>query len=132
MNRSDNGHGTPSGGHPVLEGDEPEAQGAEPPADSGIGRWLDRRGARLLASGLTGFLLFGCFPKLDWNVLVWVATLPLILAVVRERSLVRAFFFAFLAGAIFLAGSCYWIVFVVQHYGGLSAALAVGVLVLLA
>ncbi|HLW78663.1 MAG TPA: apolipoprotein N-acyltransferase, partial [Terriglobia bacterium] len=77
-------------------------------------------------------LLFACFPKLDLNFLVWVACLPLISAVVTERSLPRAFFFAYLAGVIFLGASCYWIIFVIEHYGGLSTVLAVGVLALLA
>lgn len=115
-----------------MEDDAPEPEGLEPRRESFLLRWLDKRGGKLLASALTGFLLFACFPKLDWNVLVWVACLPLIAAVATERSLVRAFFFAYLAGAIFLAGSCYWIIFVIQHYGGLSTILAVGVLGLLA
>lgn len=75
-------------------------------------------------------LLVSCFPRLDWSLLVWVACLPLLAAVVSERNLARAFFLAYLTGAIFLAGSCYWFVGVVERYGGLSPSLAAGVLVL--
>ena len=42
----------------------------------------------------------------------------------------RAFGLAYLSGAIFLTGSCYWFVVVTQQYGGLNPALAVGVLAL--
>lgn len=89
---------------------------------------LSRPSLRLAASGLSGLLLFACFPSLDWDLLVWVACLPLLIAVVSEPQLVRAFFLGFLAGAIFLAGNCYWFVIVTKRYGGLSTALAVGVL----
>src|SRR5207248_7926392 len=87
---------------------------------------------RCLASVLSGLLLFACFPKLDWNLLVWAACSPLLAAVVSEPSLARAFFLAYLSGGIFLAGSCYWFVIVMEHYGGLSPGLAVGVLLLFA
>jgi apolipoprotein N-acyltransferase len=85
---------------------------------------------RIAAGALSGVLLFACFPALDWNWLVWVAVLPLVLAVVAERSLVRAFFLGYLAGAIFLGGSCYWFVYVMRRYGGMGMPLAVGVLIL--
>ncbi len=79
---------------------------------------------------MSGVLLFICFPSVDWNALVWVATLPLLLAVTAERNLVRAFFLGYLTGAIFLAGSCYWFVHVMQRHGGMGLPLAVGVLIL--
>lgn len=61
---------------------------------------------------------------------MWVACLPLLVAVGSERSLVRAFFLAYLSGAIFLAGSCYWFVGVMERYGGMTGILAAGVLAL--
>jgi apolipoprotein N-acyltransferase len=85
---------------------------------------------RVALSALSGVLLFVCFPSLNWNVLVWVATLPLLLAVTSETKSLRAFFLGYLSGAIFLAGSCYWFVFVMERYGGMDMALAVGVLAL--
>jgi len=67
---------------------------------------------------------------MDWNGLVWVAPLPLVLAATNERRLWRGFMLGYLAGAIFLAGSCYWFVYVMRRYGNLSLSLSVGVLLL--
>ncbi len=79
---------------------------------------------------MSGFLLFACFPFLDWSVLVWIATLPLLLAVTSERNLRRAFLLGYIAGFIYLGGSCYWFVYVMRRFGGMGVPLAVGVLVL--
>ncbi len=80
---------------------------------------------RRVASGFSGFLLVACFPKLSLHSLVWIALLPLLLVLAGESSLWRAFGWAYLSGAIFFAGSCYWFVEVTRHYGGLSLGLAV-------
>jgi apolipoprotein N-acyltransferase len=79
---------------------------------------------RWFASALSGFFLVACFPKLDLHSLVWIAILPLLLVLVSESSPWRAFAWAYLSGAIFLAGSCYWFVEVTRQYGGLSLSLA--------
>jgi apolipoprotein N-acyltransferase len=95
-----------------------------------ISRILEKFSVRLALSAVSGVLLFACFPSLNWNALVWIATLPLLLALVEETRLVRAFLLGYVAGAIFLAGSCYWFVYVMERYGGMGRLLAVGVLVL--
>jgi apolipoprotein N-acyltransferase len=79
---------------------------------------------RWFASALSGFFLVACLPKLNLHPLVWVAILPLLLVLVDESSPWRAFAWAYLSGAIFLAGSCYWFVEVTRQYGGLSLSLA--------
>jgi apolipoprotein N-acyltransferase len=91
---------------------------------------LARPSYRYGASALSGFLLFACFPLLRWNFLVWVACVPLLAALLREPRLGRAFLLAYATGAIFLAGSCYWFVDVMEGYGGMRPALAWGALVL--
>ena len=95
-----------------------------------VSQGLEKFSIRIGASALSGLLLCACFPSLDWNRLVWVAVLPLVLAVTAESNRARAFFLGYLTGAIFLAGSCYWFVYVMRRYGGLGLPLSVGVLVL--
>jgi apolipoprotein N-acyltransferase len=79
---------------------------------------------RWFASTLSGFFLVACFPKLHLHPLVWVASLPLLLVLAGESSPWRAFAWAYLSGAIFLAGSCYWFLDVTRQYGGLTLSLA--------
>ena len=79
---------------------------------------------RWFAGALTGLFLIACFPKPGLHFLVWIAIAPLLLALVSETSLRRAFGWAYLSGAIFLTGSCYWFVEVTRQYGGLNLALA--------
>src|SRR2546425_2012427 len=133
MNAPGNGHPTPPAGQVVTD-ETPPANDDRPPLieSDPVSHLLEQPRFRCLASVLSGLLLFACFPKLDWNLLVWAACFPLLAAVVSEPRLVRAFFLAYLSGAVFLAGSCYWFVIVMERYGGLSPALAVGVLLLFA
>src|SRR2546425_3998764 len=85
---------------------------------------------RFAASALSGAAMFACFPRPGWHLLVWVACLPILLALVTERSLPRAFLWGYVCGALFLAGSCYWFVEVMEKYGKLAPPLAAGVLLL--
>ena len=52
---------------------------------------------------------------------MWVACLPLLLAAVSEARSGRAFWWGMVAGSIFLSGSLYWFVGVMQRYGHLTA-----------
>jgi len=79
---------------------------------------------------LSGLLLVACFPKTHLRGLVWVACLPLLAALAGEKRLKRAFLLGYVCGAVFFAGSCYWFVTVMESYGHLTPALAVGVLIL--
>src|SRR5438876_1767162 len=128
-----NGHPTTPGGQLATDETSPATDDRPPLIESDpVSRLLKQARFRCLASALSGLLLFACFPKLDWNLLVWAACFPLLAAVVSEPVLARAFFLAYLTGVIFLAGSCYWFVIVTERYGGLSPGLAVGVLLLFA
>jgi len=92
--------------------------------------WFRKTPSRYAASVLSGLLLFACFPNVNWTVLVWVACLPLLLALVSEKRWLHGFWLGYVAGAVFLSGSCYWFVNVMQGYGNLNPVVAVGVLVL--
>src|SRR5258706_934892 len=68
----------------------------------------------------SGLLLVFAFP--DWNLwsLGWVGTAPLIMAVVRERKFWRSLLLGTVTGAIFFAGSSYWVTYSMHNYGGIS------------
>jgi apolipoprotein N-acyltransferase len=83
---------------------------------------------RYAAAGISGVLLALCFPNYNLSWLVWVATLPLLLAVLYESSLKRAYLLGALAGAVFLALSVYWIALVMKNYGNMSWPAAIGVM----
>src|SRR5579884_948095 len=106
------------------------------------------RTAWLLAvlSGVLQILIFP-LPGLYW--LSWIAFAPLLLALLRARDadvlqlfdspgvkLVPAnfgqgFVLAYVSGIVWYAGTCYWVYDTMHHYGGLSPAAALGVLILL-
>lgn len=77
-------------------------------------------------------MLFACFPLLDWNLLVWVACAPLLVALVREPHIGRGCLLAWCAGAVFMASTCHWFVDVVELHGGVTPTLAWGILLLFA
>ena len=83
-----------------------------------------------IAAALTGLLLVACFPRIHLRGLVWLACVPLLLALARETRLKRAFLLGYVCGLFFFAGSCYWFVIVMEFYGHLNPALAVLALVL--
>jgi len=85
---------------------------------------------RWVAAALSGFFLVACLPKLNLHPLVWIALVPLLFVFASETSSWRAFALAYLTGAIFLGGSCYWFVGVTRQYGGLNLSLALLALLL--
>ena len=80
---------------------------------------------RLSAATLSGVLLFSSFPEIHWHLLAWIAGVPLLVALVNEPSLGRAYVWAHLCGAVFIGGSCHWFLDVLEIHGGLSAPLAI-------
>lgn len=78
----------------------------------------------------SGLLLSAAFPKFDGFPLAWIALVPL-LGVLPQASPAGAFRLGFLAGLVHFTTSLYWIVHVVQHYGGLPLPVALSALGLL-
>jgi apolipoprotein N-acyltransferase len=85
---------------------------------------------------LSGALLVLSFPKYGHPVFAWIALTPLIVALARTpenaRSIRRAFRLGLTTGAVYFAGTLYWLVETMTTFGGLSTILAVvaaGVLV---
>ncbi len=79
-------------------------------------------------------LLALSFPKFGHPACGWIALAPLVIAAVRasRRGVRRAFLLGLLTGAVYFAGTLYWLVETMTTFGGLPTAAAVfaaGVLV---
>ena len=70
----------------------------------------------------TAALLIFTFPRFDIIWLAPAALAPLLVAVARERRPGRRFLLGWSAGVVYWFGVCYWIQFVLAHYGGLGNA----------
>lgn len=96
---------------------------------------------------LSGVLQILIFPLPGLFVLSWIATAPLLLAILQARrpetlqlndsgvrlepaSPGQAFLLAYLSGIVWYAGTCYWVYDTMHQYGGLSVPAAIGVLLL--
>ncbi|MCE2542489.1 MAG: apolipoprotein N-acyltransferase [Acidobacteria bacterium] len=91
-------------------------------------------GSRLLElalSATSGVLLALSFPRVGHPAFAWVALVPLLLAVVRARSVAKGFAYGLVAGGVYFAGTIYWIPHVMDEYGGMPGALAWAVHLLL-
>jgi len=69
---------------------------------------------------LSAILLILIFPRFDLTLLAPVALAPLLIACAREASWKRRFLMGWTAGAIFWAGTCTWIQFVLEVHGGMG------------
>ncbi len=74
----------------------------------------------LLLALLTALLLILTFPRFDLSWLAAGALVPLLIAVTRETRLLRRFLLGWIAGIVFWFGSCYWIQYVLEVYGGMG------------
>lgn len=84
-------------------------------------------GSRLLDlafSATSGLLLVLSFPRVGHPAFAWVALVPLLLAVIRARSVARGFTYGLVAGGVYFAGTIYWIPRVMSEYGGMPGPLA--------
>jgi apolipoprotein N-acyltransferase len=84
----------------------------------------------VLLSALSGAMLTVGFPALNWYPVAWFALVPLFFAI-KGRTNREAFALGYLCGMVHFATALYWILFVVDHYGGLALPVAVFVLLLL-
>jgi apolipoprotein N-acyltransferase len=73
------------------------------------------------------------FPSPSLYFLSWIALAPWLVAVLDRRcapSLLRCVLLSYVCGVLWYAGSCFWIFHVMNTYGGLSAPMAVVILLL--
>jgi apolipoprotein N-acyltransferase len=87
--------------------------------------------ASLFWAVISGIALALAFPTPDLHPLVWVALVPLLLAL-RGASAWRCWWAGFLAGFVWRAVSLYWITHVMVNHGGMSVPVGIAVTGLLA
>lgn len=80
------------------------------------------------AAPATGLLLILTFPNFDCSFFSWIALVPLMLACADQPRARRRFLLGWIAGCVFFLGTCFWCYGVMHHYGNLSVAESVGVL----
>ncbi|MFC1868718.1 apolipoprotein N-acyltransferase [Thermodesulfobacteriota bacterium] len=85
---------------------------------------------KILISILSGVMLTASFPpgKLDW--MAWFALVPLLKCLEKE-SRSNAFRLGFIAGLAHFLTLIYWVISVLNTYGGLNIIISLGVLILL-
>jgi apolipoprotein N-acyltransferase len=76
----------------------------------------------------SGLLLALSFPRFGQPAFAWIALVPLLAALARERVTGgRSFLLGFLAGLVYFGGTLYWVASVMQTYGGLNWAVSIAV-----
>ena len=76
-----------------------------------------------LAATSAAFLILS-FPNFELALLAWIAFVPLLLAIARRPSPIRALMLGWAMGTVFFYVSCYWLTYSMIHYGGLPTVLA--------
>ncbi len=70
---------------------------------------------------LTAVLLVLTFPRFDLYYLAPFALAPLLIAAAREPSARRRFLYGEAVGIVYWISVCYWIQYVLENHGGMSA-----------
>ena len=84
----------------------------------------------ILLAGASGILLALAFPKVDWNILAWVAFIPP-LQIIQGQTLRRAFVLGWISGMGFYLCTLYWVVDTIGLYSNIPHIIAVGPLLLM-
>ena len=71
----------------------------------------------------TGLLILS-FPNFDSYLLAWISLVPLLIAIARRPSPIRALMMGWAMGTVFFYVSCYWLTYSMIHYGDLPAVVA--------
>jgi apolipoprotein N-acyltransferase len=85
---------------------------------------IDFLASEWIAAGATALLLVFSFPNFELYPLAWIALVPLLVAIARRPSPLRAFVLGWAAGSVFFYATCYWLTYSMIHYGGLSPLLS--------
>ena len=100
-------------------------------AFAGISRLLPSWQSLLLAF-FSALLLVLAFPDFEYWIFAWVAFVPLLAAIEREKSsTIRSFLTGWAFGTMFFLGTCWWLTYSMIRYGQLPPLAAYFLLVLI-
>ncbi|HEU4714378.1 MAG TPA: apolipoprotein N-acyltransferase [Pyrinomonadaceae bacterium] len=77
-----------------------------------------------VAAAATAILLIFSFPNFEFWFLAWVALVPLLVAIARRPSPVRALLLGWATGTVFFYVTCYWLTYSMINYGGVPTVVA--------
>src|SRR4028119_821845 len=73
---------------------------------------------------LSAVLLILAFPDFEIWWLAWLAFVPLLIAIERNKdSAIKSFWLGWLQGTVFFYGTCWWLTYAPINYGGIPAPL---------
>ncbi|HEY6843265.1 MAG TPA: apolipoprotein N-acyltransferase, partial [Thermoanaerobaculia bacterium] len=84
---------------------------------------------RISAAALSGVLFALAFPNYSISWLMFVALVPLLVAVVRAKGWLEAFFLGWISQTIAWLMMVPWVVRVMSHYGGLSLPTGISIFI---
>ncbi len=82
-----------------------------------------------VAAAATALLLIFSFPNFELWFLAWVGLVPLLIAIARQPSPLRALILGWAVGTAFFYTTCYWLTYSMIHYGGVPTVVAYVLLV---
>jgi len=77
-----------------------------------------------IAAAATALLLIFSFPNFELWFLAWIGLVPLLIAIARKPSPLRALLLGWTAGTVFFYATCYWLTYSMIHYGGVPTVIA--------
>ncbi len=81
--------------------------------------------ANIFLAAVSAVLLTLAFPDFDWWFLAWLALVPLLFAIEREKqSIIKSFVLGWIFGICFFFGTCWWLTFAPITYGGVPTFIA--------
>lgn len=75
-------------------------------------------------TAVSASLLILSFPNYESYLLAWIGLVPLLLAIARRPSPVRALILGWALGTVFFYVTCYWLTYSMIHYGGIPTVIA--------
>ncbi len=84
----------------------------------------------LFLAGLSGVLMTGAFPNIEFSGLIWFALTPLMIAL-QEQSPAQGFRLGFFAGCVHYTTLMYWLAYTLMTFGHMPFYLSLPILLLL-